>query len=272
MPELPEVETTCRGIEPHVKNYVIKGWDIRQPKLRWLIPVVKLETLVGEAITSVSRRGKYLLLHVKSGTVIIHLGMSGSLRLVTDDSLPDKHDHVDLILEKSKLRLHDPRRFGAVLWQPAGTIHPRLASLGLEPLNDAFNGEYLYQCFRKRKAGIKQLIMNSKIVVGVGNIYANEALFAAGINPQTPASCLSVAKLELLAVKIKQILMQAISQGGTTLKDFVDSQGKAGYFQQSLSVYGRGGKLCHNCKMQLQENRIGQRTTVFCPSCQPLEG
>ncbi|SIT12230.1 bifunctional DNA-formamidopyrimidine glycosylase/DNA-(apurinic or apyrimidinic site) lyase [Neptunomonas antarctica] len=269
MPELPEVETTRSGIEPHILNQAISGIVVRQPKLRWWVPETELLALVGQRVKHVARRGKYLLLEADAGTILIHLGMSGSLRVISDQREPLKHDHVDILFGHGKLlRYTDPRRFGAILWQPPGQIHERISRLGPEPLSDEFDVDCLRQQCKGRSVTIKQLIMNSHVVVGVGNIYANEALFHAGIDPRRPAGRISAKRLTLLVEAIKSILMAAIQQGGTTLKDFVDSNGQPGYFQQSLSVYGRGGKPCRNCSRPLKEVRLGQRSTVFCNYCQ----
>lgn len=270
MPELPEVETTRRGIEPHIKGSTVKAVVIRQPKLRWPVPKSMEHELVGEKITQVLRRGKYLLLCTKAGTVMVHLGMSGSLSIVTSSTELKKHDHVDIAMANGNImRLHDPRRFGCVLWfKEAFDEHPLLAKLGPEPLSDEFTGEHLFRLSRKRTAPIKTFVMDSHNVVGVGNIYANEALFAAGINPQRKAGSISKQRFKVLVDEICRILAEAIEVGGTTLKDFVGSDGKPGYFQQSLNVYGRGGEPCVNCKKPLKEIRLGQRSTVFCSKCQ----
>lgn len=269
MPELPEVETTRRGIEPHIEGRIISALTIRQPKLRWPIPDQLSQWIVGCRISSVTRRGKYLLINLPGGSVMIHLGMSGSLYMVSADQPAGYHDHVDLVLDSGMaLRLTDPRRFGSVLWQPAGESHTLLESLGPEPLSSDFTAAYLQQCCAGRKQAIKQFIMNSHVVVGVGNIYANEALFSAGIHPKRAAGNISAARLGRLVDEIKTILAHAIAQGGTTLKDFVGGDGKPGYFKQQLNVYGRGGELCHHCKSTLKEIRLGQRSTVYCPECQ----
>ena len=269
MPELPEVETTRRGIEPHIDGRIITALTVRQPKLRWPIPDQLSQWIEGARILSVTRRGKYLLINLPEGSVMIHLGMSGSLYMVSADQPAAYHDHVDMVLDNGMaLRLTDPRRFGSVLWQPAGESHTLLESLGPEPLSSDFNAAYLQQCCAGRKQAIKQLIMNSHIVVGVGNIYANEALFSAGIHPKRAAGNISAARLERLVDEIKVILARAIAQGGTTLKDFVGGDGKPGYFKQQLNVYGRGGEPCHHCKTTLKEIRLGQRSTVYCPECQ----
>lgn len=269
MPELPEVETTRSGIEPHVIGREISGVVIRQPQLRWPVPEQELRELEGLSIKKVVRRGKYILLNTDLGSILIHLGMSGSLRVISDERSALKHDHVDIQFSHGVLlRYTDPRRFGAILWQPKGQTHERIASLGPEPLSEQFDGCYLHQQCRGRSVTIKQFIMNSKVVVGVGNIYANEALFQAGIDPRKSAGRISEKRLVLLAQRIKSVLSSAIQQGGTTLKDFVDSDGKPGYFQQSLNVYGRGGEPCLACGRILNEVRLGQRSTVFCNDCQ----
>lgn len=275
MPELPEVETTRRGIQSHLEQQVIIEVVVRETRLRWLIQPDLPQILGGATIHSVTRRGKYLLFTVThpphpGGTLLIHLGMSGNLRIVTADQALQKHDHVDWVLSNQKiLRYHDPRRFGAVLWtaQPPER-HTLLATLGPEPLTDAFNGDYLYQRSRTQHTAIKTWIMNSHQVVGVGNIYANEALFLAGIQPQHAANSLSLAACHRLADSIKTVLSQAIQQGGTTLRDFVNGEGKPGYFQQSLQVYGRAQQPCSACASPIQQVQLNQRATYFCPQCQ----
>jgi formamidopyrimidine-DNA glycosylase len=271
MPELPEVETTRRGIAPHVTGRVVRAVVVRDARLRWPVPAARFQReLVGQRVDVVTRRGKYLLLSTSAGTLILHLGMSGSLRLVSAAEPPQKHDHVDIVLDSGQsLRLRDPRRFGAVLWttRPAGK-HALLKSLGPEPLSEAFDGGHLYQRSRKRRVAVKVFIMDSKVVVGVGNIYANEALFLTGIHPEIAAGRVSRARYEQLAAVIKQVLHEAISQGGTTLRDFVNGEGKPGYFQQRLNVYGRAGEACPRCGSAIQVIRQGQRATYYCPRCQ----
>lgn len=270
MPELPEVETTRSGIAPHISGQVIQQIIVRQASLRWPIPARLKKVLPGNTVESVSRRGKYLLFSTQAGTLIIHLGMSGSLRLVKANLDAEKHDHVDIVFRNGQaLRLRDPRRFGAVLWtsKPALT-HQLLKSLGPEPLTDDFNSEYLYARSRKRKICIKSFIMDSKIVVGVGNIYASESLFLAGIRPTTAAGRISKARYQLLEVAIKQVLTQAIASGGTTLKDFTNGEGKPGYFKQKLQVYGRAGDTCLVCDNTIKHIQQGQRTSFYCPHCQ----
>ncbi|TDO95891.1 bifunctional DNA-formamidopyrimidine glycosylase/DNA-(apurinic or apyrimidinic site) lyase [Marinomonas balearica] len=270
MPELPEVETTKRGIEPNIVNKTIQHLVIRQPKLRWPIPDA-VNALVGQKVEGVSRRGKYIGVHTKAGTLIIHLGMSGSLYFVDVGTPPLFHDHVDIELLGSPIvmRYTDPRRFGAMLWQEGDWLeHELLKSLGPEPLTDEFNAKYLYERAKGRKQAIKMFIMDSKVVVGVGNIYANEALFKAGIHPKRAAGNISLARFEKFVSSIKMVLSAAIEQGGTTLKDFVGGDGKPGYFKQELAVYGRAGKPCIECSILLKEIRLGQRSTVYCNNCQ----
>lgn len=270
MPELPEVETSCRGIAPHLYHQTIAKIIIRQPQLRWPISPGLLEDLPGQVIQHIYRRAKYILLQTTAGTLLFHLGMSGSLRILGKDAPVLKHDHVDIILANNQcLRFNDPRRFGALLWTTQSPeLHPLLANLGPEPLTPAFNPTYLYQKACNRTMPIKSFIMDSRIVVGVGNIYANEALFLAGIHPMQSAKQLSQAQYEKLVATIKQVLKAAIAQGGTTLRNFVSSEGKPGYFKQQLYVYGRGGQTCKTCATELTEIRLGQRTTVFCSTCQ----
>ncbi|PID47617.1 MAG: DNA-formamidopyrimidine glycosylase [Proteobacteria bacterium] len=269
MPELPEVETTCRGIAPHAEGRVVSGVVVRQPQLRWPVPD-SLQDLVGQTIRRVSRRAKYVLLEADNGTAMLHLGMSGSLRVVDATLAAGKHDHVDLIMDSGKaLRLHDPRRFGAVLWtQDDIAQHKLIQHLGPEPLTDAFNADYLYACAQKRSLSVKQFIMDAKVVVGVGNIYASEALFMAGISPKRAANKISKAKYTQLTDCIKQVLARAIQQGGTTLKDFVQAEGKPGYFQQQLNVYGRAGEACRKCGGEIKQIKQGQRSTFYCGCCQ----
>ena len=270
MPELPEVETTCRGITPHIVGQTIKQVLIRQPQLRWPVPETLNKVLCGLEIHSVSRRAKYLLFSTEAGTMLIHLGMSGSLRIMSAALAPGKHDHIDFIFNNDTvLRFNDTRRFGAVLWTDAPVEqHPLLKDLGPEPLLDAFNGELLYQRANSRKVPVKSFIMDSHVVVGIGNIYANEALFMAGILPSRPAGSISLAHYEKLADCIRIILLQAILQGGTTLRDFVNEAGKPGYFKQQLRVYGRANLPCIDCLQPLIEIRMANRTTVFCKTCQ----
>ncbi len=270
MPELPEVETTCRGIRPHLLGQEICQAIIRQGQLRWPIPAHLKRTLIGQTITDISRRGKYLLFELPKGWLICHLGMSGSLRLLKRKLAAKKHDHVDIICKNGTiLRYHDPRRFGCLLWTDTSPEqHPLLARLGPEPLERGFNATYLHQRAKKSQQAIKAFIMNAQIVVGVGNIYASEALFIAGIHPQRCAARISRERYQLLTQAIKQVLQRAIRAGGTTLKDFHAADGKPGYFHQQLHVYGREQQPCHNCQQPLKLTRIGQRSSVYCSSCQ----
>ena len=270
MPELPEVETTCRGIAPHIEGQTLKQVIIRQPKLRWPVPDTLPQILTGLSIQSVSRRAKYLLFTTDAGTMLVHLGMSGSLRIITTSQSAGKHDHIDFIFNNDKvLRFNDPRRFGAVLWTSAPIAeHQLLKDLGPEPLLAGFTGELLYTLSRNRKVPVKSFIMDSHIVVGVGNIYANEALFMAGILPSRQAGKISLARYERLAECIRLILQNSIQQGGTTLRDFVNEAGKPGYFKQQLRVYGRKGLPCVDCQHPLNGIRLANRSTVFCHVCQ----
>lgn len=269
MPELPEVETTRRGIEPFLVNHRIQSARIHDTRLRWPVPADLSEHLTGATPMAVDRRGKYLLIRFAQGTLMVHLGMSGSLRIIKDGSPRLRHDHVELDLgANTRLLYNDPRRFGAWLWSTEPEHHPLLAHLGPEPLEADFNGDYLYQRARVRKVPIKSFLMDSRVVVGVGNIYANEALFMTGIHPRRAAGRIGHARMIRLAGAVQEILSAAILMGGTTLRDFVNSDGKPGYFAQSLNVYGRGGQPCHHCGRLLKEIRLTQRSTVYCASCQ----
>ncbi len=271
MPELPEVETTRRGIAPHIQNHKVTGLRVRQRRLRWPVPVARLQTkLVGFTLERVERRAKYLLLRNENGTAILHLGMSGSLCVVPADQAPGKHDHVDILLDSGQaLRLTDPRRFGALLWTAGPPEeHELLRSLGPEPLGEDFDGDYLWRRSRNRKVAVKSYIMDAKTVAGVGNIYANEALFMAGIHPARAAGRISRERYRKLADAIRQVLESSIAQGGTTLRDFVNSEGKPGYFAVQLQVYDRDGEPCPVCGTTLKGMRQGQRATVYCPHCQ----
>ncbi len=270
MPELPEVEITLRGIAPHLKNRQVANVIIRNPRLRWPIPGNLPELLHGQNIRGLQRRAKYLLITFDHGTLILHLGMSGSLRILPTATPAAKHDHFDLELDNGRsLRLRDPRRFGAVLWHSGDVAqHPLLAALGQEPLKTAFNGEYLHRATRRRSTAIKLALMDSHLVVGVGNIYANEALFRAGIRPQLAANKLSLLRCQRLAQSIKDVLQEAIRQGGSTLRDFVHSDGSSGYFQQNYFVYGRTGEPCRVCGTAIRQIRQGQRSTFYCTACQ----
>lgn len=270
VPELPEVETTLRGIRPYVKGQQVAGFEVRNPKLRYPVPAELGEQLGGSIIEDIVRRGKYLLFRVGDGHLLVHLGMSGSLRLVTADAPFGLHDHVDLRLASGRiLRYGDPRRFGMWLWH-SGDPHDHflLRHLGPEPLEAAFTAESLWRRSRRRDVAIKSFIMDSKIVVGVGNIYANEALYLAGVHPLRSAGRISLARYQRLHGAIREVLASAIEQGGTTLRDFVGGDGAPGYFAQSLKVYGRGGAPCPGCGRALREVRLAQRATVYCPQCQ----
>jgi len=274
MPELPEVETTRRGLAPHLTGRRVLAATLRRDTLRWPIAREIEAVLPGQRIEAVRRRAKYLLLDTAAGSALLHLGMSGSLRVLPADTPPRPHDHVDLVLEgvalqpPRVLRFNDPRRFGCLLWQRPGEIHPLLAALGPEPLSDAFDGDHLFTASRGRSAAVKNFLMDQSVVVGVGNIYAAEALFAAGIAPLRPAGRVSRERYVRLAVAVKRVLADAIGRGGTTLRDFISPDGAPGYFEQELSVYGRGGLPCPRCGRALDQALIGQRTSVWCRNCQ----
>lgn len=274
MPELPEVETTLRGIRPHLEGRRIVRLVVREPRLRQPIPSEMPERVAGQSIRSLRRRSKYLLIELEHGSLLVHLGMSGSLRLASPDSPPRTHDHLDLVLSDGGiLRFHDPRRFGIFLWIPqspeiALVEHPRLCRLGPEPLDDDFDGEHLYRSSRSRRVAVKSFIMDAAVVVGVGNIYANEALFQAFIHPAHPCNQLEPWHYTALASAIRRLLAAAIELGGTTLRDFVNESGQPGYFAQWLNVYGRAGEPCRLCGQSIEQQRIGQRSSFYCPSCQ----
>jgi len=270
MPELPEVETTRSGIAPHIENNIITDVIVRNRSLRWPIPTGLKNKLQNQKIISVTRRAKYLLINFEIGTLIIHLGMSGSLRILPTTEAVEKHDHFELQFKDGIcLRLRDPRRFGCVLWTKDDPYeHKLLTHLGPEPLDQIFNADLLFERSRKRKITIKQFIMDAKIVVGVGNIYASESLFLAGINPKRLAGKITKQNSLDLTAAIKKILKQAIKQGGTTLKDFKSSEGKPGYFQQKLKVYDRKDEACLNCKKPIKQITLGQRSTFYCSNCQ----
>ncbi|MCL4106056.1 UNVERIFIED_CONTAM: hypothetical protein GTU68_058362 [Idotea baltica] len=269
MPELPEVETTRLGVLPYSEGRRITEVVIRNPRLRWPVPDDLASNLRGQRVLSVRRRAKYILFDTAVGTLLVHLGMSGSLRVAETHAPIQKHDHIDIVMDSGQiLRFCDPRRFGCFLFQARGESHALLAHLGPEPLSEDFHPDYLYQKSRGRKGPVKNFIMDGKVVVGVGNIYANEALFMAGIRPDRQAGRVSAARYQRLTNCIKQVLTSAIEQGGTTLKDFVGSDGKPGYFAQKLHVYGREGQPCSHCSTTLRQQRLGQRTTVYCVACQ----
>lgn len=270
MPELPEVETSRRGIEPHLLNKTIKTVTIRQHKLRWPIPKNLPALAEGQKVREVCRRAKYIYLKLDNGSIIIHLGMSGSLRICTDKTPPEKHDHIDICVSGNKtLRLRDPRKFGCVLWT-ADNIHEHklFKSLGPEPLDDIFTAQYLHKKSRKRTCSIKSFIMNSHMVVGVGNIYASESLFKAGISPKRKAGSVSLVRFEKLVAAIKMTLRESIEQGGTTLKDFTGGDGQPGYFAQKLLVYGRTNDDCTNCGKPIKQFTQQARSTFYCSQCQ----
>ncbi|NOH70332.1 bifunctional DNA-formamidopyrimidine glycosylase/DNA-(apurinic or apyrimidinic site) lyase [Vibrio pectenicida] len=267
MPELPEVEVSRLGITPHLAGQTVAKLTFRTPKLRWDIPH-ELKKMEGQVIRSISRRAKYLIIETNVGSAIVHLGMSGSLRVLDAEIEPSKHDHVDLKLTNGKvLRYNDPRRFGAWLWTENGE-HQALAKMGPEPLTEAFDAPYIKAKANKKRVTVKQFIMDNKIVVGVGNIYASESLFGARIHPSRSAGSLTDNEWVRLVKEIKQVLDTAIKQGGTTLKDFAQADGKPGYFAQELQVYGRASQPCQNCSGTIQEQKIGQRNTFFCDNCQ----
>jgi len=274
MPELPEVETTRRGLAPHVEGRRIQAVKLRRPDLRWPIPPEVARELPGQRIDAVRRRAKYLLMDTVAGSAVLHLGMSGSLRVLPATTPVGAHDHVDIVLDGERgrsgrvLRFTDPRRFGCLLWQPVGQVHPLLQGLGPEPLSDAFDGDYLFALSRGRRAPVKTFLMDQAVVVGVGNIYAAESLFRAGISPLRAAGKVSRERYAALADAVKDILAYAITRGGTTLRDFLSPDGAPGYFEQELSAYGRGGEACPRCGRAMKQATIGQRTTVWCGHCQ----
>lgn len=270
MPELPEVETARRGIEPPLRGHRVAKLVIRNRQLRWPVPRALVQTLPGQRIEAVTRRGKYLLLHTAAGTAILHLGMSGSLRILPADAPAQKHDHVDIVMDSGfALRLRDPRRFGTLLWTTRDPLqHKLLKPLGPEPLEAGFDGAYLFQQARRRKIAVKNFIMNSHIVVGVGNIYASESLFLARIHPERAAGRISRERYNALAAGIRKVLTAAIGAGGTTLRDFMREDGAPGYFRQHLRVYDREGQPCERCKTPIVARVTGQRSTYYCPHCQ----
>ncbi|MGH8041375.1 MAG: bifunctional DNA-formamidopyrimidine glycosylase/DNA-(apurinic or apyrimidinic site) lyase [Rudaea sp.] len=269
MPELPEVETTKRGIARYLIGHRVVALTIRQPRLRWPIPLALRRALPGQRIENVERRAKYILVDTAAGSALLHLGMSGSLRVLDKATLPGKHDHWDWQLDSGRiLRYTDPRRFGCLLWQKSGSVHPLLAALGPEPLGADFVGQYLWRAARSRSAPVKSFLMDQRIVVGVGNIYAAEALFAAGIHPNRAAGSVARARYDRLATEVKRILKHAIARGGTTLRDFIQPDGAPGYFEQELFVYGRAGEPCKVCRSPIRAVVLGQRSTYYCPHCQ----
>lgn len=270
MPELPEVETTRRGITPYILNRRMTGAVVREARLRWPVPANLGEILRGQSVRQIERRGKYLLLQTEAGCVILHLGMSGSLKIVPLNTPPQKHEHVDVCFTGgTALRLRDPRRFGALLWtkQPVAS-HPLLVHLGPEPLGKAFTGKYLWERARGKRVSVKAMLMDARIVVGVGNIYANESLFRAGIDPRRSAGRIAKARYTRLVECIREVLIEAIEAGGTTLRDFVREDGSPGYFRLTHKVYGRSGQPCLNCGESVREVSLAQRSTFFCINCQ----
>ncbi|HMT37290.1 MAG TPA: bifunctional DNA-formamidopyrimidine glycosylase/DNA-(apurinic or apyrimidinic site) lyase, partial [Thermomonas sp.] len=270
----PEVETARRGLLPHVAGRRVGHVRLRRPDLRWPIPREVEDLLPGQRIEAIRRRAKYLLLDTAAGSALLHLGMSGSLRVLPEDTAVRAHDHVDIGLEgldgapDRVLRFNDPRRFGCLLWQAPGDVHPLLAGLGPEPLSDDFDGDYLFSRSRGRAAPVKTFLMDQAVVVGVGNIYAAEALFIAGISPLRPAGKVSRARYVALAEAVKAILAHAIARGGTTLRDFLSPDGAPGYFEQELLAYGRGGAPCPRCGRPMRQALVGQRASVWCGHCQ----
>lgn len=274
MPELPEVETTLRGLSPHLEGRRVERLIVRDPRLRQPVAPDTAVRVAGAWVRGLTRRSKYLLIELDGGSLIVHLGMSGSLRLVDAKSPPRKHDHLDLVLDDGRaMRFHDPRRFGLFIWTPdppelAASRHPLLRDLGPEPLGPGFDGAHLHRLGRARRVAVKGFIMDARVVVGVGNIYANESLYMAGIHPARACHRISLERYQRLAAMIRDVLESSIVQGGTTLRDFVQEDGTPGYFAQSLRVYGRQGQPCLGCGTTLHLLRIGQRSSVFCPRCQ----
>lgn len=271
MPELPEVETTLRGVSPSLTGRTVTGILVRNPSLRWPVPGA-VQRAVGRPVGECRRRAKYLLFGIEGsgGGLLVHLGMSGSLRVCPADAPPRKHDHVDIVLDDGNcIRFHDPRRFGVFDWfESPAEAHPLLRHLGPEPLSSDFTGVYLKAASAGRRGAVKNFIMDGKVVVGVGNIYASEALFMAGIHPSRPAGRVSAARYEALALAIRDVLSRAIHRGGTTLRDFLDPDNNPGYFAQELLAYEREGLPCFRCQTPIRRKVIGQRSSYYCPNCQ----
>lgn len=268
MPELPEVETTLRGIEPWLTGQIIEQLLVREKRLRWPVPD-EVHNAEGQTVRRLRRRAKYILVDTETGSLMLHLGMSGSMRVLTEPTGPGKHDHVDIITRRAVIRFNDPRRFGSILWLDGAPMeHPLLRSLGPEPLDESFDGRYLRDRSRGRKLAVKNFIMDGKIVVGVGNIYASEALYMAGIHPTRPAGRISLNRYQGLARAIKDILQRAITEGGTSLRDFTGTGGTPGYFAQNLLVYGRANQPCFQCGKPIRQRVIGQRSSFYCTFCQ----
>jgi len=268
VPELPEVEIARRGIAPAIRGREITAVVVREPRLRWRVPAA-VRRLAGRTVRGVGRRGKYLLIDCGDGTLLVHLGMSGSLRLVDPGTPPGPHDHVDVVLGSRALRLRDPRRFGAVLWAPGDAgRHKLLAHLGVEPLSKEFDGARLHAITRAHRNAIKVMLMDARRIVGVGNIYASESLHRAGIHPATRSNRLSAARCQRLAAAIKDTLQAAIRAGGSTLRDFTGAEGEHGCFQLRTRVYDRAGLPCPACGAKVRRIVQGQRSTFYCPRCQ----
>ena len=269
MPELPEVETTRRGLAPYVVGRTITRVEVREPRLRWPVARGLPRALKARSIASLERRAKYLLFGTDAGTLLVHLGMSGSLRYLAEPLEPAAHDHIDVHFEGGgALRFNDPRRFGSFILTPKPAAHPLLKDLGPEPLGDDFDDDYLWRSSRNRRVAIKQHLMNGRVVVGVGNIYASEALFRAGIHPRRIAGRIARARFEPLVSSVRAVLHDAIEEGGTTLRNFVGGDGKPGYFSGRLRVYDRAGSPCLNCGTPIERRVLGQRATFYCPRCQ----
>lgn len=270
MPELPEVETTRRGIRPWIEGRSIRRVVVREPRLRWPVPADLGARLRAARVLGVARRGKYLILQTAAGGVLLHLGMSGSLRVVEAGTPPAPHDHLDIVLDSGKaLRLRDPRRFGAVLWAGENPLrHPLLRELGPEPFDPVFDGTWLYARARGRRIAVKPFLMDARTVAGVGNIYANEALWLAGIDPRRAAGRIARVRYDRLAAAVRRVLAQAIEAGGTTLRDFVREDGRPGYFARALRVYGAEDTPCPGCGTPIRQTQLGQRSTFWCPRCQ----
>lgn len=272
MPELPEVEVVRKGLQERLPGAVVRRVEVRASALRWPVPQDLPELLRGRAPLAVERRGKYLMLRFPEGCLIVHLGMSGTLRFLQGAPAPGRHDHVDIGFDDGVLRYHDPRRFGAMLWHPSADgevlAHPLLRALGVEPFSDAFDGALLHRATRGRRVPVKQLLLAGRVVVGVGNIYASECLFRAGILPSTPAGRLGRERCERLAQAVRSTLADAIARGGSTLRDFVATDGAIGHFQRDADVYGRAGLPCRKCGAPIRTRTDQQRATYWCPRCQ----
>lgn len=269
MPELPEVETTKTSLLPLIEQKVLHV-QVRESRLRWPIPD-DIQQLQGQKLVRLTRRSKYILAEFETHSMLWHLGMSGSFRICDEHEALRKHDHLIIQFEDTQLRYHDPRRFGCIIWLNEESQTKLIDTLGPEPLSEEFHAEYLAEKFKNKNVGTKVAIMDNHIVVGVGNIYATESLFNLGIHPAQPASSLTKAQIQKLVIEIKRILKQAIDLGGSTLRDYSNAMGENGYFQQNLLAYGRAGEMCINCETTLENLKLGQRASVFCPQCQPLK-